>query len=90
MCHLMYKEVDIWAVLEEESRKLCPSRLEQVLLPLVFHTEEYNVWRARKVNATISDHSISKSQTRSRKMQDHHLVQLGGVVLPQCGVFLAT
>ena len=71
----MYKEVEIEIcdILEEKSIKLRPSILEQVVLPSVFHKEEYIVLRARKVNATISDRSISR---------DHHLIQLEGVVLP--------
>ena len=38
----------------------------------------------------MAGYLISRSQAHSRKMQDHHLVQLGGVVLLQCGAFLAT
>ena len=86
----MYKDVEIWAFLEEESIKLHPSRVEQPVLPSVFHTEMDTILRARKVNATMADHLISRGQTRSRNMQDHHLVRLEGVVLPKCEVFLAT
>ena len=91
MGHLMYKDVDFqfWAILEEKSIKLRASRLEQAVLPSVFHTEEYNVSGVRTVDATTADYLMPRGQTRSRKMQDHYLVQLGGVVLPQCGVYLA-
>jgi hypothetical protein len=73
----MYKDIDLghnWCVYEEESIKLRPSRLEQVVLPSVFHTEEYKILRQRKVDATIADHLVSRGQTRSRKMQDLHLM----------------
>jgi hypothetical protein len=86
----MYKDVEICAFVEEWSIKLRPSRLEQVLLPSVFHTEECDILRLGKVNATMADHLISRGQTHSRKMQDYHLVQLGGEVPPKCVVFLAT
>ena len=86
----MYKEDDLCAFFEKKSIKMFPTRLEQILLPSVFHTEERKFLVVPKVNATMADHLISRSQTRFRTMQDHHLIQLGGVVLLQCGVFLAT
>ena len=50
----MYKKKDIdlsnicqWTILKEKSIKLRPSRLEQVVLPSVFHTEEYNILKER-------------------------------------------
>ena len=90
MCHLMYKEVDIWEFLEEESIKMRPSCLKQAHLPSVFHTEEDKTSRLGKVNATMAaDHLMSRGQTRSRKMNGHHLMQLGGVFLPRWVVFLA-
>jgi hypothetical protein len=73
----MYKDIDFghnWGVYEEKSIKLSPSRLEQVVLPSVFHTEEYKILRQREVDATMADRLISRGQTRSRKMQDHHLM----------------
>ena len=50
--------------------------------PSVFHTEEYNILRHCKANAT-------RCQTRPQKMHNHHLMQLEGVALPQWVVFLA-
>ena len=50
MRHLMYKEIDygeLGRIREEKSTKLCPSRLEQVALPSVFHTKDYNTFRDR-------------------------------------------
>ena len=85
----MCKDVDICALLEEKSIKQRPSRLEQVRLPSVFHTKEYDISRLGEVDVTMADHLFSRGQTRSRKMQGHHLMQLGGVVLPQSVVFLA-
>ena len=70
MCYLMYKEVDsgeIWGVLKEESTKLRVSRLEQVVLPLVFHTEENNVLKGYKMNATMADHLLARGRTHFRK-----------------------
>jgi hypothetical protein len=89
----MYKDVehgDIGEFLEQKSIKLRPSRREQIDLPSVFHTEEDDILGERKVDATMADHLVSRGQTRSRKMKNHYLVQLGGVVLPQCEVYLAT
>ena len=93
----MYKEVelgDIWRIQEEKPIKLRPSRLIKSVFPkfFFFHAKDYNILRKCKVDATMADHLMprSQSQTHSRKMQDHHLMQLGGVVLPQFGVFLAT
>ena len=88
MYRLKYKLDDIFALLEE-SIKLRPSRLKQVHLPSVFQTEEYDILRHCKVNTTMADHLISRGQTHTRKLHDH-LRQLGGVVLPQYVVFLAT
>ena len=93
MCHLLYKECDSGDVrhfLKVKSIKLCPSRLEQVDLPPIFHTERDIFFEENKVNATISDHLLARGPTHSRKTHDHHLMQLGSVVLPRCGVFLAT
>ena len=84
----MYKDVELCTPFEEELIKLHPSRLRQVRLPSAFHTEEYDILRHCKVNATIADHLFLRGQTLSRKMHDHHFVQLGGVILPQCVAFL--
>ena len=89
----MNKEFDLGCIggmKKVKSIKLRPSRLEQVDLPSNFHTEEYKFLRESKVDASMADHLILKGQTRSRNMQDHHLAQLGGTVLPQCRVFLET
>jgi hypothetical protein len=62
MCHLMYKDIDfgdIGRFCEEKSIKLRPSRLGQVVLPSVFHTEEDKILRERKVDATTLDHLFS-------------------------------
>ena len=85
----MYKDVGFCDIFQEGSIKLSASRLEQVRLPSVFHTEEYNILRPCKVNATMAGRLILRGQTRSRKTLGHHLMQLGGVVLPQYVVFLA-
>ena len=74
MCHLMNKDFELGKPLEEMLIKLRPSRLEQVHLPSVFHTEESKILRHCKANATMVDHLISRGQTRSRKMHDHHLM----------------
>ena len=79
----------ICALFEVKPIKLRPSRLKQVRLPSAFHTEEYNILRYCKVNATTGDHLILRGQTLSRKMDDHHLLKVGAVVLPQYVVFLA-
>ena len=86
----MYKVLDICMFFEEETIKPRPSRLKRIPLPSVFHTEEYDILRHCKVNATTADHQMLRGQSRSRKMHDHHLIQVGGVVLPQCVVFLTT
>jgi hypothetical protein len=36
----------------------------------------------------MADHSLARGPNHSRKMQDRRLIQLEGVVLPQCEVFL--
>ena len=90
MCRLMYRVFEICTLFEEKWIKLHPSRLIQVRLPSAFHTEKYNILRQCKVNATMGDHLILRGQSLSRKMHDHHLLQVGGVVLPQCVVFVAT
>ena len=83
MGHLMYRDIDLgdsicqWGVYEERSIMLRPTRLEQVLLPSVFHTVEYTILRQYRVDGTMADHLITRGQsrqTRSRKMQDHHLM----------------
>ena len=59
MCHLMYKECDSGdnqIFLRAMSIKPCPSRLEQVDLPSVFRTEENDVLKENKVDATMADH----------------------------------
>ena len=89
MCHLMYKDIELGKSFEEMLIKLRPSRLEQVHLPSVFHTEESKNLRHCEANATMADHLISRGQTRSRKMYDHRLMQFEGVALPQGVVFLA-
>ena len=86
----MHKFFEFCTLFEGKSIKLRPSRLKQTRLPSAFHTEEYNILRQCKVNATMGDHLVLRGQTLSRKMDDHHLLQVGGVVLPQCVVFLAT
>ena len=84
----MYKDSGYkWVYLRARSRKLCPSRLEQVVLPAVFHTEENSILKQYKVDATMTDHLVARGPIHSRKTQNHHLVQLGGVVLPRCGFF---
>jgi hypothetical protein len=79
-----------WEIPYEKSIKMRPSRLEQIDLPSVFYTEEGNFLGACKVDATMADHLLSRGHARPRMMQDHHLMQLGGVFLQKCGVFLAT
>ena len=68
---------------DEKSIKLRPSRLEQVVLPSVFHTEDHHLLRERRMDETMA---VTKRSDPLLKMQDHHLVQLG-VVLPQCAFF---
>jgi hypothetical protein len=77
MCHLMYKEIDCgdnWEFLWAKSTELRPSRLKQIALPLVFHTEGNNILRDDKVDATMADHLLARGPTHSRKTQDHHLM----------------
>ena len=93
MCHLMYKEIDSgynWVFVSGKSIKLRPSRLGQVVLPSVIHTEENNILEENKVDATTVDHLLARGPIHCRKTKDHHLMLLGGVVLPRCGVFLVT
>ena len=92
MCHLLYKKSDDkrGSFSRAKPIKLYPDRLEQVVLPSVFHKEEDNILKEYKVDATMADHLLARGPTHSRKTQDHHLMQLGGAVLPRCEVFLAT
>ena len=41
------------------------------------------------MDASIFDHLVTRGLTHSRTTQDRYLIQLGGAILPQCGVFLA-
>ena len=89
MYRLMYRAVEEISFFEGKSIKPRLTRLEQILLPSVFHTEEQTFLKLGKVNASMADHLVSKGQTRSRKLHNHHLMQLGSVFLLQCVVFLA-
>jgi hypothetical protein len=42
--------------LRAKSINMRPSRLEQAVLPSAFHTEENNILKENKVDATIDDH----------------------------------
>ena len=61
---------DNGGICQEKSTNLCSSHLEQI----VFFIEEYDILRERKVDVTTFDHFYPRGQTRSRKMQDHHLI----------------
>jgi hypothetical protein len=80
--YIKFESGDIWGLLRAKSTKLRPSRLEQDVLPSVFHTEPNNILKEDKLDATMADHLFARGPTRFRKTQDHHLIQLGGVVLP--------
>jgi hypothetical protein len=73
----MCKEFDCgdnWDSMRAKSTELRPSRLEQTVLPLVFHTEGNNILRDDKVDATMADPLIARGLTHSRKTQDHRLM----------------
>ena len=75
----MYKEADsddMQEFLKANSIKLCPSRLEQVDLPSVFHKEKDNVLEENKVDASMADHLFARDPTHSRNTRDHRLIQL--------------
>ena len=58
--------------------KTASMHLKQAALPLVFHTEgsqENDILRQSKVDATMFDHLIARDQTRFRKMRNHQLMR---------------
>jgi hypothetical protein len=64
----MYKEIDSgdnWDGMRAKSTELRPSRLEQTVLPSVYHTEENNILEEHEVDATIADHLIARRPTHS-------------------------
>ena len=64
MCHLIciknLTAAIVENVLRAKSLELYPSRLKQVVLPSVFHTEDGNILaRIYKVDATMADHPFA-------------------------------
>ena len=58
--------------------KTASKHLKQAALPLVFHTEgsqENDILRQSKVDATMFDHLIARGQTLFRKMRNHQLMR---------------
>jgi hypothetical protein len=75
----MYKEFfdpgEIWDnVLSAKSVELCPSHLEPIVLPAVFHTKEDKILKENKVDATMANRLFSRDPIHFRNMQDHHLM----------------
>ena len=58
--------------------KTASKHLKQAALPLVFHTEgsqENDILRQSKVDATMFDHLIARGQTLFRRMRNHQLMR---------------
>ena len=75
----------MYSGLRAKSLELYPSRLKQVVLPSVFHTEDGNILaRIYKVDATMADHPFASGPIHFSKDAG---LSLGSVVLPRFEVF---
>ena len=92
---MSYKEGSsryIWVFWRVKSTKLClkSSGTSHPSLSFFILVEGQNILKGNKVDATMADHLFARGPTHSRKTQDHHLMQLGGVVLPRAEYFVTT